>query len=130
MAKNTGRGSRFGGIPSRASKTDTTWIKHNQASGIFADQKARGGQFNRKNIMTNRNVPVSGGAAAAIVGLGCLLVIFSLAVTVAAIWMLVFGIVDLANNGPEFWNIFWIVVGGFILLGNILRTRNNANKKD
>lgn len=53
MAKNTGRGSR-NAAPVRGVRPDTTWIKHNSATGIFSEAKARGGSFEGLRPPRNR----------------------------------------------------------------------------
>ena len=64
-------------------------------------------------------------AAVVATGVGILLILvllLNLALFGLAVWAVVFGIIDLVNHGPNFWNIFWMAVGGIYILSRTMFT--------
>lgn len=64
------------------------------------------------------------GTVVAIVLLALVLILVSLAILGLSVWALIFGILDLNTVGPNFWNIFWIVLGSIGILLTIFGNRN------
>lgn len=65
----------------------------------------------------------SGVVALAAIG-GILLVALSLGLAVLYVFMFIWNISDIQNVGPNFWNIFWLVIaslGALSLLGSAVR---------
>lgn len=56
--------------------------------------------------------------------LAVVLILLNVALFIFALFaLIVWGIMDLVNVGPNFWNIFWIVVSSLYLLSNIRHTQ-------
>jgi hypothetical protein len=84
---------------------------------------------NKRNLRQYRGYRTTSTAktAAAVSGvvlLGIFLIALSIAITLGAIVAVVFGIIALVNDGVSFWPIFWIILGGLALLGNLFRSRS------
>lgn len=57
------------------------------------------------------NGPLSGWKVPTIVGIFILAIMLNLAVLSLSIWALVFGIIDIATVGANFWAVVWIILG-------------------
>ncbi len=71
------------------------------------------------------------GEKLAVGGIVAALVIVFLALTIgvliAGVLILVFAIIDLVNVGPNFWNVFWIVIGGMIVLSSVFGAARSSS---
>lgn len=63
------------------------------------------------------------GVGMGLVLLAILVFFINLAILLGSVALVIVNIIDIANVGPNFWNIFWIALGAIIFFGT-LSSRN------